>query len=407
MSISPLDLGLLAYSIIFLLSRAYGWYQTSRVFESIPAEVIWRIALFSLSARGWHRLAFTLATWIATLALLVRVEDLPVHLGLVSIAFVATLLGMTIRYAQPPIALLLTESSRYTGRLLRRLNRVLFPYRTVALLRYADASLHGFGSSQNLRTRDYALWQSIVYNLIDICPLAILDTRGENEAVTEEAFIMTAPQRISKAILIIGSAGQSPTLSALGLSPADHMLPCVTEHDLVENVWRRVQSRNITVRLPQPSKPMLRRDLHSVPSVLFIFIRHSFDSAEIVAEAAGDKKDVLGVLLPGPELSSHDARLLREFCWHFAHDPKLAIIVLEPRPILLIRTSALLAIATRLGSHHGERPPGRLTIEQLFDIDPVAQAYGQFLAALKQRCLESGLTYRVTRLPWRLGSVPA
>jgi hypothetical protein len=143
--------------------------------------------------------------------------------------------------------------------------------------------------------------------------------------------------------------------------------------------------------------------------VLFVFVHRSFNSDDLIAEVAMNQKDVVGVLLPGQALPPQDMRQLREFCWHFAHDPHLAFISLTPRPtprpILLVRTSALLALAPRLGSFCGELPRGHLKLEQLFDIDPVERAYDDFVAALRQKCTASGFSYRVTSFAGRTANV--
>lgn len=148
-------------------------------------------------------------------------------------------------WLQPPCALVLGASSPPTGRALRAVSSVLFPFRVVALLDhrrtgYIVGTLPVF--TDNLRTESDHHWRTTVDNLADRVPLIVLDARTDTEIVVSEIKqLLDKPERLSRTVFVVGPNGDAPALLAHDLSHNSAGIKTVTEESIgaVLKAWLR------------------------------------------------------------------------------------------------------------------------------------------------------------------------
>jgi hypothetical protein len=255
---------------------------------------------------------------------------------------------------------------------------------------------------ENLRTKNPQVWKSIVYQLIEMTPIVILDTRGESKPILYEAFIMLDPKRAHKAVFITDDNRRAPALEAHGIHPADHALTCVTEEELVPLLWDRSESvfmppESVSWRAARHDEVLTLESWDNLPSTLMINLVDGFDSEEVIRHALSSGRRLLQLLTPLSDLESQDAQWSLEFSWEFVHNRKLALMVFEESARALIRIDFLREVGHRLQRHaaRGFSPPW--TFEQLNQPEPIWSAVYDFLRELARLAEESGLQVRVVR----------
>lgn len=185
-----------AFSAVILFAPIIGYHRTAKLLGGVPWGATRQLLRFLWETKHPYRLA-GLAAYTA---FVIALASIPERFGVFSypsafaVAILAMLLGILLRIMQPPVVLFLTSSSPHAARLLIRTNDALAPARAVALLdeRQMDFFQRRISLNDNLRTKSPLIWKSIVYQLIELTPVVVIDTRGESHAVKEEAAIIGA-----------------------------------------------------------------------------------------------------------------------------------------------------------------------------------------------------------------------
>ena len=370
-------------SALILFTGVCGWRQTAQLLGGFSLKPARQTAQFAGSSRHLLRWILLLVGTTAAIALAVTTTDSgygPLHRAW-ACACISTCLAAAMRALQPPVVLFLTSSSPYAARLLWSMNLGLVPLRAVALLDPHRMSLTRRLSllNDNLRTRDGAVWKSVVHHLIEMTAVVVIDTRGDSEAVGVETSIMLDPRRVRKVLFITTPDGRSPALEVHGIDPADHALQTVTEDELIDRLrhWTRSpESLPCPVNLSaiQDGGPLRRETLDSLPSVLVFRAVDSFDSRRVVEHALQSGQDLL--VLDGPlsaigEQAAPAAQWMFDLSWEFLHEPGLALLVYERSGRVVVRIDFLREVVRELNSHSARAPTGRLTFEQLNQPEPI------------------------------------
>jgi len=176
----------------------------------------------------------------------------------------------------------------------------------------------------------------------------------------------------------------------------------VTEKELIPLLIQMTQS---PYRLPWPmaasnqraSRPILPENLDTFPSMLVIAIINIFDSEDIAKDARNSDKDLIALLLPGSKMIQQNSQQTWTLLWEFAHDPQLAVLIFEPFDGALIRTRFLVDATSQLHQYVARTPQSKLTLEQLFDADPIYSSMHAYVTELKRLAGQRGYTYRVVK----------
>ncbi len=392
-----------------LLYAATGWFAMRRRLSGQFLLAVGQMFRMLLNAKQAQLLAAMAA---AAVLAVVGATMWPVPAPAVAVAIVAACLAACLRAIQPPAVLFLTASSPATARLLILVNRAIRPLRAVALLDHARMSTWQRWNSfnDNLRTTDDArlggVWKNIVYRLIDMATLVVIDTRGETDPVRVETFVMLDPQRVSKAIFITGPEGNCPALERLGIDPQGHALTLVSEDQLVPELQARLQASLYEVR-PQRvvGGTLLRESWDTLPSIEMEAFPYGFDSDAVVQAARTTTQELLNVWTGA---ASDPKKVgdwsLHDLSWEFAHNPSLAVMVLQKRGQLLIRAAFLREFGDEIGRHMAEysslspTAPPVLRVAELLQPSPVVSAVNAFAAELITVANRRGYAFRCVRL---------
>jgi len=394
-----IDLGLYVYVGTALLKIVIDWKSTTTFFGHLPFGFLSRSLLFATRSRGAWRLV--LAVVFGALSLIIYFNNFGFEFSPTpwTAATATTCLLVLSRFALPPAVLVLTGSNTQGFSLLNKVHRAIWPLRVVALLDYSTWA--GYGQD-NLRTNSPHVWRSIVHQLIDIAPIIIVDTRAQSASVEDESFVMLAPERVGKAAFISELDGNCPTLSKHGIRPRDHALPAYTEHELISRLPRLIRSaegltfgRSDSLR-HIAGNSIIQEGLETIPSRLIYGIVDSFSSKEMYLLAAQSGKDLLVVDFPGPGIEDATARQLRDLTWEFLHDQNLVLLEWEPGTLAVVRIAFLRKVLSAL-PNHAAAYPSRLSIEKLFESDPVRNALWETFADLRQAADKLGYTRRLLR----------
>lgn len=412
------DVIALALPSIVLAMTMYSWYRTARLSGRMPLRVAaWMIGL---AWRSRHRYLLCVALGGLALTALYLVASLtmgdPAHPALLlSVATLSSAMLMAV--CQPPAIVLLAGSGEATLDLLRSINLAITPLKAVALLEDEHAGVTQrfrirsliLGSTldpkfNNLRTTDQQLWQSVVHQLVDIAPIVVVDTRDPGPAVAQETFIMLAPERAGKAVFVVDADGSCPALVANGVDPYRHALRAVAEEDLLPELVHMLDEMPGLTQAPasvdsgamwKPHRP-IREDFEGLPSVLLLVLGDTFDSSDAIAVARKSDKDLLILLPPGPEIGTSETRRRIYLLYEFLHDPRLVLMIVQPRYEVLIRNSFLVEVARQLRLHTG-RNVWPVTFGEQDEKAPVRRALHGFVEQLRALAREGGSRYRVVK----------
>ncbi len=131
-------------------------------------------------------------------------------------------ISVLLLWLQPPFALALGESNRFTGHVLKTVSLKVFPFRVVALLdpKGTGYYLGSFSAlTDNLRTASDRDWEMVVEQLADVVQLIILDARTDSSLVRQEVGrLKDRPDLLSRTLFIVGPNGEAPALHAHALT---------------------------------------------------------------------------------------------------------------------------------------------------------------------------------------------
>ena len=382
--------------------QIYRWYRTSVLFGGIPKRTVYHMLRFACKTPKVFMLyGAALGAILVILGLMLLPSESKISLptpvaAIILASFMTTFLWNVL----PPTVLLLTNSSAHTAELLHRINSGIKPLRAVALLDFRRAHfIKRWDIRDNLRTSDGKLWKSIVHKLIAMTPIVAIDARPKSGPVALETFLMLAPERIGKAIFIVGSNNECPSLMAHGINPAVHALRTVKEEELVRELQELTRSQHTLPLAGRSAESLSDEDIvsenwDSLPSVIVLPLSESFDSQEIVDIANLSNKQIFCLTLPGKEIEKEASIKLIDYYWEFAFDPRLVAMSLRHSGQILIRTSFLRNYRDKIGKYSAIFPKGRLTWQMLVQPHPVLQAVHEFFEDLAKQANQYNLMVR-------------
>lgn len=397
------------YSAIVMLWIIYLLRRTIRLFNHVPFVEMKQMLRFASRTRNIYFIYLAilgsgltiLIVWMGSFF------DIPLYPPSLVIAILITSLFTFVKIGQPPAVVLLTSSSPDSAYLLERINLVISPLKAIALLEYARLHpLQRFDSYNNLRVTNPQVWKSLVHQLLEITLIVVIDTRGKGPGLVEEIFIMLAPERVRKAVFISEPDGSCPALATYGINPRKHALKVCTEKSLLPLLVKMTESPH---RLPWPiesnqqhtSQSILPENLDTFPSMLQILIVNIFDSEDIAKDARTSEKDLVALIPPWSMMlqpnSVQQTQQRWTLLWEFVHDPQLVVIFFEPFDGAIIRTRFLVNVASQLQKYVSRIPSGRLTIEQLFEPDPIRSNIHDYIMELVSLANQQGYTFRVVK----------
>jgi len=136
-------------------------------------------------------------------------------------AFGGTLVFMSV----PPVVVLLGGSSPRRFLFQAQIAEALRPLRVVSSMdpMYGWPGATDWGNI--FRTRDSTNWQSSAFELIDITPIVVLDTRQDSLAVRTEALhLLASSKRRRKTLFVVGEQGERPVLDHIGLNKSNRKI---------------------------------------------------------------------------------------------------------------------------------------------------------------------------------------
>ena len=139
--------------------------------------------------------------------------------------------------------------------------------RSVALIDYHKMNFaqRSLIVNTNLRIKTVQKWKDIVYELIDIIPIIILDTRYPTGPVIEEAQFLFTHSHVSKVMFLLEPNHESPVLDRLGVDPVQNALQTATESNLSDRLQQFIRSRQTPHLYPNRHTLKLRYEKDSCP----------------------------------------------------------------------------------------------------------------------------------------------
>ena len=372
--------------------------MTYRLFGGINRSMIWQM-LHLCRFTGQYRI-FILSVIMIGFTICIPIVGLPIPSGVLAMMSSSALVPL-FRLTLPPAVLFLGGSSERATSLFFLLQRVVNPYRVVALLDPRGMGVFGHLMRLDImRTSAENTWKSMIHRLIEIAPCFVIDTVHRTGPVRYEVFLMLSPERAARIVFISDKDGSCPSLLDEGINPYEHAIPVTDLNDLgrtVDNLLRteRIRIKTRTFR-SQENVTVIPDTFESLPSVLMIALTPSggLDGRFILDQARDTDKEIISFLLPLSSVN-HDAAMMSvDLSWDFSRNPHLVGLYLEDSGIIMVRRDFLLKYPNFLHFQVPGTTALIMSFEDLNKPEPIGAALNKLCREWKKTAEQNGQEFR-------------